>query len=110
MTIQHTQLAAGKWAKLSTCEKLANIGSEVGRAINWKKKDKKDLSQRAINRALELLDFSFDSVTSIAHLKEFTRLREVIVDYFYGVNQYCSSERVLRKYFDGFNYLIRKNY
>ena len=34
MTIQHTQLASGQWKKLSFSEQMANVGSEVGRALS----------------------------------------------------------------------------
>ena len=30
---QHKELAAGRWKKLSFCEQMANIGSEVERAL-----------------------------------------------------------------------------
>ncbi len=110
MTIQHKNLASGAWNQLSICEKLANIGSEVSRALNWQKKGNPDFSQKAATRALELIDISFDSIELLPQLKEFARLREIIVDYFYGSNQFSSSEVLFRKYFDHFNYAVRKNY
>ena len=38
MKRQHEGLASGGWEKLSLCEQMANIGSEVSRALNWRKK------------------------------------------------------------------------
>lgn len=90
------------------CEQIANIGSEVIRALNWQKKGKKDFSQKAVYRALELLDLSLDSAKSFPKIKEIARLREAIVDYFYGQNEFSSSERLWRQYFGHFNYLVRK--
>ena len=52
---QHKDLANGRWNKLSIFEQMANVGADVGRAINWREKDKKE-SQFAFWRALELLD------------------------------------------------------
>jgi len=109
MNIQHKDLATGRWSQMSLCEQMANIGSEVSRALNWRKKGKTDLSQRAASRALELLDLSLDSFKTFPRLKEIARLREVIVDYFYGENIFCSSEALWRKYFDHFAYALRRN-
>ena len=109
MTIQHKELSSGRWADMPLCEQMANIGSEVIRAINWRKKGNEDLSRKASARALELIDFSLDSHKSFSRLKEFARLREAVVDYFYGTNQFSSSEKLWRSYFDHFTYLARKN-
>lgn len=110
MNVQHKDLAQGRWAGMILREQLANIGSEVSRALNWQVKGNKDLCQKAASRSLELLDLSLDSAKSFPTLKELARLREAIVDYFYGANQFSSSEILWRKYFDRFNYIVRKNY
>ncbi|MFH1856904.1 MAG: hypothetical protein ABH836_06780 [Candidatus Omnitrophota bacterium] len=108
MNIQHKDLAMGRWSQMSICEQMANIGSEVSRALNWQNKGNKELSQKAVSRALELLDLSLDSLKSFARLKEFARLREAVVDYFFGSNNFSSSESLWRKYFDHFAYAARK--
>ena len=109
MNIQHKNLAMGEWKKMSHCQQLANIGSEVSRALNWQKKGRSDFSEKAASRALELLDLSLDSVRGFSCIKEFSRLREAIVDYFFGSNEFSSSEVLWRKYFDHFNYAVRKD-
>lgn len=108
MTCQHKELAAGRWAKLSLCGQMANIGSEVSRALNWRNKGNEALSLRACDRALELLDLSLDATRSFPRLKELARVREALVDYFHGSNEYSSSEDSWRKYFDRFAYKARK--
>jgi len=108
MAVHHKKLSLERWSQMSVCEQMANIGSEVIRAINWKKKGKEDLSRQASERVLELLDFSLDSHRSFPRLKEFARLREAVVDYFYGSNQFRSSEKLWRSYFDPFNYMARR--
>jgi len=108
MSVQHKELASGRWAEMPLAEQMANIGSEVSRALNWREKDKKDLSQRAFNRALELIDMTISPVRKYSKLKELFRVREALVDFFYGKNQFCSSELLWRKYFDHFAYLARK--
>ena len=52
--IIHKELAAGRWFELSLMEQLANVGSDVIRTINWKKKGDKEYSRQAFYRALEL--------------------------------------------------------
>ena len=47
MTYQHKQLASGRWRELSLVEQMANVGAEVGRAINWQRKQRADHSRMA---------------------------------------------------------------
>jgi hypothetical protein len=108
MNYQHTQLAAGKWFNLSLVEQMANIGSEVKRAIVWKSKNR-DYSIKAIERALELVDLTIADNKNKTRLKELTRLRETLVDYFYFDNDYFSSDKLWEKYFFAFNYAARIN-
>lgn len=110
MSYQHKDLAAGRWKELPFVEQMANIGSEVERALNWQTKHHPVYSQKAYDRALELVDLTLDSAKGFARLKELTRLREAMVDYFSGTNQYVSSESSWKKYFSGFTYAARRNY
>jgi len=110
MNIQHKELAGGRWAKMPLAEQMANIGSEVSRALNWQKKGEKDLSRKALYRALELIDLTIIPIKKYSTLKELTRAREALVDFFYGENTFSSSEVLWRKYFDHFNFLARKNH
>jgi len=109
MSYQHKELAAGRWNKLSFLEQMANIGSEVERALKWRAKHNAAYCQLAFERALELIDFTLDSVTGFARLKEVARLREAIVDYFFGKNSFASTESSWRKYFLHFTYAARRN-
>ena len=110
MSYQHKDLAAGRWSQLSFLEQMANIGSEIERALNWRIKKNADYTQKAFERALELIDLTIDNDKNYAHLKEMTRMREVVVDYFFGVNQFMSSESSWRNYFLPFAYASRRNY
>ena len=110
MSYQHKDLAVGRWSQLSFFEQMANIGSEVQRVLNWRAKHNVAYSQEALERSLELIDLTLDSLKGFARLKELTRLRETIVDYFFGTNQFISSEESLRKYFLNFTYAARRNY
>ncbi len=93
---------------MSVSEQMSNIGSEVSRAINWKNKGNEEYSRKAVIRALELLDLSLESARSFPALKEIARLREAVVDFFCGDNEFASSEALWRSYFDHFNYAARK--
>ena len=110
MNYQHKELAKGRWSKLSFLEQMANIGSEVERALNWRAKNNMAYSHQACERALELIDLTLEAVKGFARLKELARLRETIVDYFFGKNQYKSTEASWKKYFMCFTYAARKNY
>ncbi|MCX5700018.1 MAG: hypothetical protein NTZ63_00520 [Candidatus Omnitrophica bacterium] len=110
MSYQHKDLAAGSWNKLSFVEQMANIGSEVERALNWQIKKNADYAQKAFERALELIDLTLDNNRNYTHLKEIARMREAIVDYFSGENQFISSESSWRKYFLPFTYASRRNH
>jgi hypothetical protein len=109
MSYQHKELASGRWKELSLAEQMANIGSEVGRAIRWRQKGRAELAQRATERALELLDLSLAAGHSYPKLRELARVREAIVDYLLGSNEFVSSDALWRSYFDHFNYAARLN-
>lgn len=100
---QHKELAGGRWFKLSFFKQMANIGSEIGRAINWRDKDKKH-SNAAFERGLELLDLTIEDKRNRHRLKELCRLREVLADYFCFDNIYGSSDEKWNNYFYAFNY------
>ena len=92
---------------MSLSEQMANIGSEISRALHWKKKANEKYCRKSVVRALELIALTIDSVTVKSHLKELTRLREAILDYFYGDNEFCSTEILWEKYFNHFNLAAR---
>lgn len=110
MSYQHKNLAAGRWRRLSFIEQMANIGSEVERALNWQAKHNTDYALKAFERSLELFDLTIAGAKTFSRLKELTRLREAILDYFFGTNQFMFTEESLRKYFSNFIYAARKNY
>jgi NTP pyrophosphatase (non-canonical NTP hydrolase) len=107
---QHKNLAAGRWNQLSLLEQMANIGSEVERALNWRAQNNTAYCQRATERALELLDLTAQGTKNPAHRKELTRVREALADYFFGANQFISSDALWKKYFSHFANAVRKNY
>jgi len=109
--MEHKQLASGRWYELSFAEQMANIGSEIIRTISWLDKGNKDYSDRACNRALELLSFTISDPANIGRLKELTRLKECWLDFVWGNNIYRQTKSQWQKYFYAFTYLAqnRKN-
>lgn len=108
-TYQHKELAAGRWGQLTFLEQMANVGSEVERALNWRAKDNAAYAQRAFERALELLDLTLANTRTRSRLKEVARAREAFVDFFAGDNVYRSTEASWKKYFLAFAYAARRN-
>jgi hypothetical protein len=109
MNVQHPQLAAGKWLNVPFLEQMANIGSEVGRAITWKNKKNIEYFELAFRRAVELLDLTIQDGKNRCRLKELLRVREALADYFLFNNEYGSTDEKWNKYFYGFNFAARKN-
>jgi hypothetical protein len=109
MNLQYKKLASKNWNKLTLIEQMANIGSEVERTISWKNKGNLEYSKMAFIRALELLDLTITCDRNRKRLKELTRVREALVDYFESDNQFSSSDKLWKKYFFAFNYSARIN-
>lgn len=103
-TVQHPSLAAGGWQTFSLAEQLANIGGEVERALNWRNKNNPDYSRAAFLRALELPGLTIADPRHRRRLKELTRLREALLDFFLGDNEFRSTEKSWRNYFYSFGY------
>ena len=108
MEIQHPGLAAGGWARLSLLQQLGNVGSEVSRAQRWQNKDPL-LFERAMIRALELLDLSIQDPRWRRRLKELTRAREMLCDAWRGGKEYGTELEGLNRYFFNFALAARKS-
>ncbi len=104
--IQHKELADGRWQEMSLCEQMANIGSEVSRTIKWKEKNNPNQSQKAFERALELIDITLTTNPRKTAIIELCRLRESLCDEFYKTELKGLSE--LNKYLFQFALATRK--
>jgi hypothetical protein len=102
MSHHHKELADGRWNLLSFAEQMANIGSEIERTISWKQKGRPEISSRAFERALELMDLTIADEKNRARLKELTRVREALSDHFYFDNFYQSTPESWQRYFHSF--------
>lgn len=106
MTQFNQHLTRERWFGLSLNEQLANVGSEVHRAIVWKMSDPRR-STFAVESALELLDLTLEDSRhkKTPAMQELCRVREILGDYFYGGNEYQSSDESWEQYFGGFEYM-----
>lgn len=96
-----------RWRKLSLIEQLANIGSELNRALRWQGKDKK-LFNSAVLRTLELFDLTIGDPRWRKRLKEIVRTREVFCDTVWNkAKEYHASLSDLERYFFYFALVIQ---
>jgi len=74
-----------------------NVGSEVSRTLKWRSRNP-EIAERAMARALELIDLTLRDPrhrSSVGRLRELCRVREVLLDFLVGPNQYGSTEATL---------------
>ena len=109
MSAQHPTLTEGRWRQLAFVEQMANVASEVERALNWRAKNNEVYSRRAFERAEELLGLTVAHASTFPQRREVARVREALLDYFYGINQSGSTDVSWRKYFLAFVYAARRN-
>ena len=102
--IIHKDLASGRWFTFSLVEQLANVGSDVERTIQWKKRGNKEYSQHALERALELLDLTIADPKNKPRLKEILRVRNMFADHYMGINEFSFTDEYWQQYFFDFGY------
>jgi len=101
----HKDLTPERWFKFSILEQLANVGTDIERAIQWRKREEIEDSKMAFERAMDLLELTIaDPKNQGARLKELLIVREALIDYFVGNNQYSSTDEAWQNYFYDFNY------
>jgi len=108
--MKHRELTAERWFSFTLAEQLGNVGSEVGRTLKWRSRNP-EIAERAMARALELIDLTLDDPrhrSSVARLREICRVREVLLDFLVGPNQYGSTDVSLMRYFDAFAVAARR--
>lgn len=109
MSFEHKELADGRWMKIPFFEQMANIGSEIERTIKWRNNGNTNYSQRAFERALELLYLTIDDKKNLSRIRELTRVREALSDFYQFNNEYNSTDISWQRYFYQFTYAARAN-
>lgn len=98
MAYFHKELNQEKWNSLTKDKQILNIGSELMRARNWLIRNNESYKIASLSRAYELIGLTInDQKWHKAGLKELTRFREIMGDY------YLSKENDV----DKFNCLIK---
>lgn len=84
-----------RWQNLSLAEQWGNIGSEISRAQTWEKVNDSFSRNKALERALELLDYTLADKQHKHRLKEISRFREAVCDLIAGTHFYSLSPKDL---------------
>ena len=108
LKLSHPELAKGRWAKMPFPLQMGNIGSEISRAINSKRRGNDERMYNAAARAIELFEFSIDcNSDSPTRLKELCRGKEEFCDFIFGDNTYSTDPKKIIHYYDQFVTLAR---
>ena len=108
MTVHH-ELSGGRWWTLGIVEQLANVGSEVGRALGARRAGRRERADSAFARALELLDLtSADPRWGGRRLREIRRAREELCRLYLG-DPSEDSAAGFEKYFLAFALAARRS-
>jgi len=101
MTPAHKTLSREKWQSLGLNAQLANIGSEVSRITHWQEGNRGQ-TERALERALELVDLTLEDKRWRTRGSEIARLREALCDSFAGQRTFEIPTESLEDYFLAF--------
>lgn len=87
-----------------TSLQLGTIGTEIGRAISWRANpaygDPAACINRALNYIVQILD---DDNLAPGKRRELARLKEVLLDWYFGENLYQTKDNDWDKYFIPFS-------
>jgi hypothetical protein len=96
----HADLAAGRWRTFALVEQLANVGSEVERALRARARGLPQRFDRAVDRALELFDLTAaDDRWSGPRRREILRVREYFCQVCFGDDLDSDADAYLSRYF-----------
>ena len=99
----HSDAAREDWLTRPITYQMGNIGSEVSRSLKWTEKGNQSRADKAIDRALELFDFTIEAnINNHFRLTEILKARDEFCDYFFGGNSYHTDPTKMQKYYDGF--------
>ncbi|MDR2714072.1 MAG: hypothetical protein LBB42_00855 [Coriobacteriales bacterium] len=104
------QIDRERWQQLGLLEQMANIGSEVGRAIKARRTGKEERLAGAIDRALDLFAATTEHLVTLHsyRLKEVLRARDEFLRLFYD-DTFETDASALERYFTQFAVAVRNN-
>lgn len=91
-----------RWFAMPVSMQLANVGSEVNRAIRYKNKNEPDKQVRFCDKAVELLQLSKRDPKNAHRQGELDFCIEELQDFFKGDNYYQTTDDKLMRYYDAF--------
>ena len=91
-----------RWFNMPIGMQLANVGSEVARAIRWKNKNDREKQERFCAKAIELLELTKDDPKNEHRQGELDFCIEELEDFFRGENYYQTTDAMLIRYYDAF--------
>jgi hypothetical protein len=99
-TAYHAEAAQGRWQAMSLVEQMANIGSEVDRAIRAHTAEHRERFDHALARGLELFDLTAaDDRWTGPRRREVLRAREEFCRLFFDAPADPASVASLQRYF-----------
>lgn len=102
--------SADRWHSMSVTEQLANVGSEVSRALRARDAGAVQRVDGAVVRALELFDLSAtDPRWNLHRRREILRAREEFCRLFYDTEVSAQSAASLNRYFLAFAASVRRD-
>lgn len=104
----HKQLDNSRWRTYSLAFQLGSVGAEVSRLLNWLKKGDRAQAEKALTRAMELLDATIADARWKNNMGELLRLRELINSKIFAPEMYQVTDKQLEQYFLPFAILARR--
>jgi len=104
----HKHLDNSQWRTYSLAFQLGSVGAEVSRLLNWQRKGDRTQVEKALERALELLDATIADRRWKKNLGELLRLRELVCSKVFTPAMYQVTDKHLEQYFLPFAILARK--
>lgn len=96
-----------RWGNFSMWQQMLAVGSEVGRARSCDDVRDETGKHRALERALELLDFTIADPRWHNHrLRELLRIRELVADQYLNGGEYDARLGDLEDYFKPYGYRV----
>ena len=102
---EHLKAVRASWAKFSLVEQMANIGSEVSRALRAQGNPSRYWG--AVTRALDLFYLTVEDHRWKGRLREILRVRELFAAAVLESDEFKTSLQDLDRYFDCFVWLAR---
>ena len=87
---------------------ISNVGSEVNRALRWRKAGNRQREIAFCEKAIEFLNIMKQDPKNKHRSGEIDACIEELKDFFLGSNEYNTTEETLIRYYDAFLYQAMK--